>query len=106
MVLDREQLRDVTLEDEELMRQLLAVLIEDTQRHIPLLELAVRGLDAPQCARLAHYCKGACANLGAQAVAAVLECIERHAIHGSVEECAAQLVLLAVEVDRLRAETI
>jgi HPt (histidine-containing phosphotransfer) domain-containing protein len=106
MVLDREQLRDVTLEDEELMRQLLAVLIEDTQRQIPLLEVAIRGLDAPQCARLAHYCKGACANLGAQAAAAVLESIERYAIHGSVEECAAQLVLLAAEVDRLRAETI
>ena len=106
MVLDREQLREVTLEDEELMRHLLAVLIEDTERHIPLLEMAVRGLDAQQCARLAHYCKGACANVGARAAAAVLERIERQAASGSIAECSFQLVLLAKEVDRLRAETI
>jgi HPt (histidine-containing phosphotransfer) domain-containing protein len=106
MVLDREQLREVTLEDEELMRQLLDALIEDTERQIPLLELAIRGLDAKQCVRVAHYCKGACANVGAKAAAAVLERIERHAAHGSLEECGSQLTILAAEVDRLRAETI
>ena len=105
-VLDREQLREITLEDEDLMRQLLAALIEDTEKQIPLLELAVRGLDAPQCARLAHYCKGACANVGASRVAGVLEKIEHHAHQGSLEECGAQLAVLAQEIDRLRAETI
>jgi HPt (histidine-containing phosphotransfer) domain-containing protein len=106
MVLDREQLREVTFEDEELMRQLLDALIEDTEKQIPLLERAIRGLDAPQCARLAHYSKGACANVGAKAAAAVLERIERQAAHGSLEECGSQLAILAAEVDRLRAETI
>jgi len=42
VVLDREQLREVTLEDEDLMRQLLAALIEDTERQMPLLEKAIR----------------------------------------------------------------
>jgi len=106
LVLDREQLREITLEDEELMRQILATLIEDTERQMPLLDLAIRGLDAPQCMRLAHYCQGACANVGAKAAAAVLERMERHAAQGSLEECGSQLAALAREVELLRAERI
>jgi histidine phosphotransfer protein HptB len=102
-VLDREQLREVTLEDEDLMRQLLAALIEDTERQLPLMEVAIRGEDRQQCARLAHYCKGACANIGAKAVAGVLEKMERSAHDGELDECGRQLVTLAAEVDRLRA---
>ena len=105
-VLDREQLREVTLEDEDLMRQLVAALIEDTERQMPLLELAIRGLDGPQCARLAHYCKGACSNVGAQAAAVVLAKMERSARFGEMDECDRQLHALATEVDRLRAEEI
>src|ERR1039458_9983284 len=79
IVLDLEQLREVTLEDDELMGQILTALIEDTARQIPLLEVAIREQNGPQCARLAHYSKGACANVGANAAAAVLEAMERQA---------------------------
>lgn len=106
LVLDRQQLREVTLEDEDLMRVLLAALIEDTERQMPLLDVAVRNTDRVQCARLAHYCKGACANVGAQAAAWVLTELERSAKDGPMEECSRQLVALATEVDRLRAEEI
>jgi HPt (histidine-containing phosphotransfer) domain-containing protein len=105
-VLDVAQLREVTLEDEALMRELLQALIEDTERQMPLLELAIRRADGQQCARLAHYCKGACANVGAQAAAAVLTQLERDAGNGSMKECGRQLAALAREVDRLRAEEI
>lgn len=106
LVLNRELLREVTLEDEDLMRELLAALIEDTQRQMPLLEIAIRNTDGQQCARLAHYCKGACANVGAQAAAAVLEELERNAKSGAMEKCTRQLAALGAEVDRLRAEEI
>lgn len=106
LVLDREQLREVTLEDEDLMRELLAALIEDTQRQMPLLDMAIRNTDGPQCARLAHYCKGACSNVGAKAAATVLAELERNAKVGAMEECGRQLAALAAEVDRLRAEEI
>jgi HPt (histidine-containing phosphotransfer) domain-containing protein len=106
LVLDRKQLREVTLEDEDLMRQLLAALIEDTERQMPLLHMAVRNTDPQGCARLAHYCKGACANVGAQAAAMVLAELERNAKAGAMEECARQLAVLAAEVARLRAEEI
>jgi HPt (histidine-containing phosphotransfer) domain-containing protein len=103
LVLDWEQLREVTLEDEDLMRQLLEALIEDTEKQLPLLEVAIRGENGQQCARLAHYCKGACANIGAKAVAGVLEKMERSAHNGELDECGRQLAKLAAEVDRLRA---
>ena len=100
------QLREVTLEDEDLMRDLLAALIADTDRQLPLLDLAIRRTDMPQCAKLAHYCKGACANVGAKAAAEVLADLERSAKTGAAEECGRQLAALNVEMDRLRAERI
>jgi HPt (histidine-containing phosphotransfer) domain-containing protein len=106
LVLDREQLREVTLEDEDLMRELLTALIEDTDRQMPLLDMAIRKTDGQQCARLAHYCKGACSNVGAKAAATVLAELERNARNGAMEECGRQLAALAAEVDRLRAEEI
>jgi len=86
------------------MRELLDALIEDTERQMPLLETAIRSMDVQQCARLAHYCKGACSNVGASAAAAVLAQLERNAKDGALEECSRQLAALATEVDRLRAE--
>lgn len=105
-VLDREQLREVTLDDEDLMRQILVALIEDTERQMPLLEMAIHRADPQQCASLAHYCKGACANVGAQAAAGVLAALERNAKEGAMAECSRQLAALAIEVDRLREEEI
>ena len=105
-VLDRAQLREITLEDEDLMRELLAALIADTEQQFPLIDAAIRNTDRQQCARLAHYCKGACANLGAKAAATVLAELERSAKAGAMEECSHQLASLATEVDRLRTEEI
>lgn len=103
-VLDREQLRDITLNDEELMREILAALIDDTSRQIPLLESAIRDGDSQRCARLAHYSKGACANVGATAAAAVLKSLERQAAGNEFQGCAESLSALLVEMDRLRVE--
>ncbi len=104
MVLDRDQLRDVTLNDGGLMREVLEALISDTTRQMPLLQAAIRAGDVPATLRLAHYCKGACANLGAQAAAATLLHIEHSAASGDFNGCAASLANLATEVERLRAE--
>jgi HPt (histidine-containing phosphotransfer) domain-containing protein len=106
LALDRAQLREITLEDEVLMRELLAALIADTELQLPLLEVAIRNADSQRCARLAHYCKGACANLGAKAAAMVLTELERNAKIGAMEECSRQLAALTMEVDRLRTEEI
>ncbi|HEV3199798.1 MAG TPA: Hpt domain-containing protein [Bryobacteraceae bacterium] len=101
-VLDREQLRDITLDDEDLMREILAALIDDTSSQIQLLESAIREEDSQKCMRLAHYSKGACANVGANAAAALLKHIEHEAGKGQFPECGTSLVALTHEIDRLR----
>ena len=104
IVLDRAQLRDVTLDDAELMREIVAALIDDTSRQLPFLESAISAEDSKTCMRLAHYSKGACANVGANAAAAVLKRIEREAADHEFPECRASLAALAAEIERLRLE--
>jgi HPt (histidine-containing phosphotransfer) domain-containing protein len=105
-VLDRDQLREITLEDEGLMREILSALIADTSQQIQLLAEAVRDQDPGKCARLAHYSKGACANLGANRIAAGFKQIERSAKAGTLQECANLLESLRQEVDLLRDEPV
>jgi HPt (histidine-containing phosphotransfer) domain-containing protein len=103
-VLDRRQLREVTLGDGELMQEILCALIDDTARQIPLLEAAIRERDPLAARRLAHYSKGACANAGACSAAAALENIERMAVRNDFAECGASLNRLAQAIDELRSE--
>ena len=86
------------------MREILAALIDDTSVQIHNLETAIREQDPSKCARLAHYSKGACANVGANRAATVLKQIEREASSGHLQECGASLATLAMELDRLRGE--
>ena len=105
-MLDREQLRNVTLEDEELMRELLAALIDDTSQQLALLERAIRERDASETIRLAHYSKGACANVGAQSTAAILQQIERTAAKGEFKLCDLSLESLAGELSKLDRKSV
>src|SRR6266550_4952396 len=105
-VLDRRQLRDITMDDEELMRELLTALIDNTVEQFPLLESAIRERDPQKCARLAHYSKGACASVGANAAAAVLKRMEQQATREAFQECGVSLANLAEELDRLRHESV
>ena len=104
MVLDREQLRDVTLDDEALMREVISALIDDTSRQMELLRTAITDQDATRCMRLAHYSKGACANVGANSAAAILKEIEVQAGKQQFEACGSALNRLLHEVELLRAE--
>jgi HPt (histidine-containing phosphotransfer) domain-containing protein len=103
-ILDREQLRDVTLDDPGLLKEILDSLIDDTSHQLRRLEQAVREADSAQCARLAHYCKGACANVGAKRAASALLHFECRALAGNLAECAASLNGLTVELELLRGE--
>jgi HPt (histidine-containing phosphotransfer) domain-containing protein len=103
MVLEIEQLRDVTMDDPELMREIVAALVDDTSRQIELLDAAIREGDSQKCVRLAHYSKGACANVGANRAASIFRQLEKRAEEGAFEQCAQSLAVLAGEVDRLRS---
>ena len=103
-ILDREQLRDVTLNDPELMKEILKTLVDDTSLQLGRLEQAVREANMSQCARLAHYCKGACANVGANAMATLLKRLELEAVAGKFGEAELCYASLPVELERLRHE--
>jgi HPt (histidine-containing phosphotransfer) domain-containing protein len=104
LVLDLQQLRDITLEDEELMREVVHALIEDTSQQLKLLDAAIQDQDPERCKRLAHYCKGACANVGANSAAELLRRVEHQAPALEFGDCAASLTALREELDRLRRE--
>jgi len=101
-ILDRRQLREVTLDDDDLMREILSALIDDTERQIPLLEAAISQRDPQATRRLAHYSKGACANAGARSAAAALDNIERMALRSDFAECGDSLAKLADAIGQLR----
>jgi HPt (histidine-containing phosphotransfer) domain-containing protein len=105
-VLDWRQLRDITLDDDDLIREVLAVLLDDTAKQVALLDHAIRDHDPQTTMRLAHYCKGACANIGANALTAVLQRLEQQAALHSFTDCATSLQSLTQELERLRLEAI
>ena len=103
-VLDREQLRNITLDDAALMRDIVAALIDDTSQQLIAIEGAIHAGDPRACTRLAHYSKGACANVGARSAAELLKSIEFSAHQSDFARCRASLEALATELDRLRVE--
>jgi HPt (histidine-containing phosphotransfer) domain-containing protein len=104
-VLDKNQLRDITMDDPELMREILAALLADTSQQMGLLDAAIRAQNVTQCMRLAHYSKGACANVGANRAAGMFKQIESKAAGGEFSECGESLASLVREMDLLRNES-
>jgi HPt (histidine-containing phosphotransfer) domain-containing protein len=102
--LDREQLRDVTMDDDELMREVLSVLWEDTSAQVPKLQAAVRNRDRELSVRLAHYSKGACSNVGASAAARVFLRIEQDAREAEFSRCEESLAALGLALAELQIE--
>jgi HPt (histidine-containing phosphotransfer) domain-containing protein len=88
------------------MREVLASLLDDTAKQLGPIDDAIRDQDHQKTMRLAHYCKGACANVGANAAAAVLKRMEEQAASKSYADCAASLSNLMQELDRLRQESV
>ncbi len=84
------------------MREMLSALVDDTARQIKLLAAAIRDEDATRCMHLAHYSKGACANLGANGAAAVFKEIELRAASHEFRRCTEALGRLGKEVEALR----
>src|SRR5580704_1596095 len=104
LVLDICQLRNVTLDDEALMREVVRALLIDASERIDDLRGAVDRADAAECARLAHTAQGACGNVGAASMAALFWAMERHARTGDFNLCKSALENLSIELDKLRFE--
>lgn len=103
-VFDIDQLRNICMEDTELMRDLVVSLVDDAAAQIPALQQAVEQADGAKCARLAHYVKGACANVGAASLAALMKSIERSAQAGDFTACRASLGVMPAELVKFSSE--
>lgn len=90
------------MDDEDLMREILAAVVEDTTRQMQLLARSIHLADVDECKRLAHYSKGACANVGAESLAQLLREIEKQADQREFEACARSLQALSSEIAKLR----
>jgi histidine phosphotransfer protein HptB len=103
-VLDHEQLSDACMDDQALMRELVVSLIDDTRLQLITLRAAIERDDCGECQRVAHYVKGACANLGAVSMASVLLSIEEQAAQGDFAAWGVTLAELPSELQKLRSE--
>ncbi len=103
-VFDIEQLRNICLDDADLMREVVTTLLDDATAQISALVQAVEQADVAKCARLAHYVKGACANVGAASLAALMKSIERSARAGDFAACRASLGCVSVELEKFSSE--
>ena len=104
LVLDRSQLRNVTLNDEALMREVVGALVNDASAQIEELRRAVQRADSQECRRLAHGLMGACGNVGAASMAALFCAVESSAAAGDMGLCRSSLDELLVELEKLRQE--
>jgi HPt (histidine-containing phosphotransfer) domain-containing protein len=102
VVLNLEELRSLTMNDRQLMGEILQALIEDASRHAGMLEAAVGDVDAARSARIARQASRACGNIGAVAAAAAFRRIERHAAQREFEACRSALAAARAEIERLR----
>jgi histidine phosphotransfer protein HptB len=98
------QLRNVTLNDDALMREVVDALVKDTSQQIEELRQAIQRGDTQTCIRVAHNAHGACGNVGAAAMAALFSKLERQAADGDLSSCRPFVEELGVELERLRRE--
>lgn len=103
-VLDMNQLRNITLEDEDLMKEIVQALVDDASTQIRLLSDAFQRADAIECARLAHSARGACGNVGAVSLATIFSSVERQAKAGNLSRCAPEIQRLPQELELLRTQ--
>ncbi len=103
VVLDLSQLRNVTLNDEALMREVLRALLSDAAERIRELDLAIAKADTSTCVRVAHSAQGACGNVGAVSLAASFRNLESQAQAGDLDSSSSTLRQLQVELEKLRS---
>ncbi|MCP4687497.1 MAG: response regulator [Desulfobacterales bacterium] len=101
MLLNPGQLIDISGNDEETIRELIAEFMKDAPRYLNDLEEAVRGGDAVRVFKTAHRLKGLVANAGAEKLQQMVLEIENGAREGSVDSEKIDLASLAAELAKL-----
>jgi len=93
-----------TLDNRELMREILWALIEDATRQAGLVECSIRDGDGQRSVKQTRNAARACSNVRANAAAAALSTINHSAASGQFEACRVSLEGLRREIERLKEE--
>lgn len=101
---DMEQLEQLAGGDKAFEKELLTMFVEDISNSINQLAAAISANDAADAREVAHYIKGASANVGAVGMSQTAAQIEKQAKAGSLQGAPGglrQLQALQKEVQRL-----
>jgi CheY-like chemotaxis protein/HPt (histidine-containing phosphotransfer) domain-containing protein len=101
--IDLKRLRDLSGGDVEFERDILMLLLSDTDERIAELESALRDQDALLVRRIAHTIKGASANAGAKKLGKIAYEIEKIGAHGGLDQAPDTLTHLKSELERVRS---
>ncbi len=103
-VFDRAVLYERLANDEELMREMLALFLEEAPANLDSLRHSLAEGDAPVSCRHAHSLSGAAANVAAEALRVAAENAEKAASDGDLPRVGGLVGEIEVEFERLRAE--
>ncbi len=90
--------------DEELLREIAALFLDDYAVSIKALRDSVRRRDAQAVERLSHSLKGSVANFGASEAVSAAFALESAGRRGDLETASEQLAALEAALQRLRPE--
>jgi len=102
-VFDRQALSARLMGDEDLLREIIAVFLEDMPKQLQALKKHIDRHDAGSAGNQAHAVKGAAANVGGMAFSAAAGEMEKAGKAGRPEEIAALMPELERQFDLLRA---
>ena len=88
--------------DEEILKEIIQIFVEDAPRQLHGLIKALEEGDADLAQRQAHSLKGSALNVGAELVTKVADAIEKLTRQGELSEARRQLGDLVTELDTLR----
>jgi len=91
-------------DQDEFLREITGIFLEDTPKRIAELEQSLAAGDTAKFSRAAHSIKGSSANLGAAALRAVAEQLERQSHTEGLGGVASLLAGLRAEFSRAEAE--
>ncbi len=91
-------------DNDEFLREIVAIFIEDTPLRIADLETGLATSDTAKFTRAAHSIKGSSANLGAAALGTLAEKLEHQSRKEGLTGVAPLLALLSSEFQRTKAE--
>ena len=95
-------IREVTMDDEEFMAELIDIFLDDSPTQIRVLRDAIEGREGGVAASAAHRLKGSSGNLGADSLAALCRRVEESGRENRVEEMPGLLRDIEREFSRVK----